>query len=337
MNNLNLEMSCEDFARLESLVSSLKQRNSVGQNYKYQNLSKLELEQKFMPIWLSWLRTGKLGGRPIGPRTIEIYNYYFKLFLRILPEEYTLPVISVDNFRLVLGEIQIERFSTRRNVYDSLMSATKFLIEHNEYTLEERSKLSKLKPRRFLPPKRPCINQEQLNEVITFIDLFKLGTSYSRLLNKTLVLFICNAGLRSFEVANLTLDDVDLTNCIINVRLGKGRKSRRVGVTQELRVILQEYLAVRLSKFHSRETFFVTGAGTPMSKHTIHQKLERLSKNFDFHFTPHALRRAFVTINVAKGRQLVYLQIACGHADITTTRSYCQTSEDEVLDAMRGW
>ena len=234
-----------------------------------------------MPIWLSWLRTGKLGGRPVGPRTIEIYDYYFKLFLKLLPEEYTLPVISVDNFRLVLGEIPIERYSTRRNVFDSLMSATKFLIEHGEYTLEERAKLSKIKPRRFLPPKRPCINQEQLNEVIKFIEVAKLGTSpYSRLLNKTLVLFICHAGLRSFEVANLTLEDVDLTNYVINVRLGKGRKNRRVGITQELRVILREYLEMRLQKFSNRKTFFVTGTGTSMNKHTIHQKIERIAKNF---------------------------------------------------------
>ena len=74
-----------------------------------------------------------------------------------------------------------------------------------------------------------------------------------------------------------------------------------------------------------------------MTGDTIHQKIERVSKHFDFHFTPHALRRAFVTINVNKGRPLVHLQIACGHADITTTRSYCQTSEDEVLEAMQNW
>jgi hypothetical protein len=47
-------------------------------------------------------------------------------------------------------------------------------------------------------------------------------------------------------------------------------------------------------------------------------------------------RRIFQWI-LNNGRQLVHLQIACGHADITTTRSYCQTSQDEVLEAMRGW
>ena len=31
------------------------------------------------------------------------------------------------------------------------------------------------------------------------------------------------------------------------------------------------------------------------------------------------------------------LQIACGHSDIKTTRSYCQTSEDEVIQAMKTW
>jgi site-specific recombinase XerD len=52
---------------------------------------------------------------------------------------------------------------------------------------------------------------------------------------------------------------------------------------------------------------------------------------------PHALRRAFVTINVKKGRPLRYLQIACGHNSIVTTETYCQTQEQEVVDAMKEW
>ncbi|MFN7309842.1 MAG: tyrosine-type recombinase/integrase [Vampirovibrionales bacterium] len=62
---------------------------------------------------------------------------------------------------------------------------------------------------------------------------------------------------------------------------------------------------------------------------------------FSFHVylcvTTHAMRRAFVTINANKGRSLVMLQMACGHADIKTTRDYCRTSEQEMVKAMQEW
>jgi site-specific recombinase XerD len=49
------------------------------------------------------------------------------------------------------------------------------------------------------------------------------------------------------------------------------------------------------------------------------------------------MRPAFVTINANKGRSLVMLQMACGHADIKTTRDYCRTSEQEMDKAMQEW
>jgi site-specific recombinase XerD len=332
-----LHISTEDLTNLEKLVTNLLRKNRPTKKLKYQNLSIEQVQSKLIPIWLSWVRTGKLGGRLAGPRMIEIYDYYFNYFLNLLPKRSKPPIVSADNFRYIIGKIPVEKFSTRNNVYGALMSVSKFLIEHDEFTTEERSKLKELKPRRFFPPKRPCINEEQLNKVIEYLNQSREGSDYDRLLSKTLIIFIANTGLRAFEVANLTIQDVDLPSRVVSVINCKGRKNRKVGISQSLYQILCEYQKNRLLKFRNRKNFFLNRNGTPMNRDTIHQKIERVANNFDFHFSLHSLRRAFVSINVAKGRHLVYLQIACGHADITTTRSYCQTSQDEVLEAMKCW
>jgi integrase/recombinase XerD len=332
-----LSINSEDLAKLEAVVTKLLDKNQSKRKLKYQNLNIERIRSKLIRVWLEWVRTGKLGGRLAGPRMLEIYDYYFNYYLDLLPKKTEAPLVTVENFRYVLGKIPVEKYSTRNNVYGSLMSITKFLIVHNEFSLEERNKLKELKPRRFFPAKRPCINQQQLDQVLQFLSTSRLGNDYDRLLSKTLILFIANTGLRAFEVANLNLHDVDLESKVIQVINGKGRKSRKVGITKDLYGTLVEYKEKRLKIYRNRQSFFLNRHGTAMNRDTIHQKIERVAKNFDFHFTPHALRRSFVTINVAKGRQLVYLQIACGHADITTTRSYCQTSEDEVLEAMKRW
>lgn len=303
---------------------------------KARDLGKNEIKSEWVPDWLDWVKTGKLNGKATSDRMIEIYDYYFNYYLKLLPPRPSLPVISISNFRNVLGKIPVEKYSTRANVFSALMSISKYLIEKSLFTTEAREEFKKLRPRRYLPAKRPCINEDQLQQVLAYLDSSKLGGYYNRLLSKTLILFIARTGLRASEVANLNLHDVNLESGIISVIHGKGRKNRKVGVCTELKLLLEEYLRVRLERF-SGSRFFINAAGGSMTANTIHQKIERVSQHFDFHFTPHALRRAFVTINVNNGRQLVHLQIACGHADITTTRSYCQTSQDEVLEAMRGW
>jgi site-specific recombinase XerD len=74
-----------------------------------------------------------------------------------------------------------------------------------------------------------------------------------------------------------------------------------------------------------------------MDRHGIQQRIQRLGLQANIAVNPHALRRAFVTINANQGKPLVMLQMACGHNDIATTRSYCMTTEDEVVLAMADW
>jgi site-specific recombinase XerD len=74
-----------------------------------------------------------------------------------------------------------------------------------------------------------------------------------------------------------------------------------------------------------------------MRKDGVYQRVRRIGDKAGVQTASHALRRAFVTLNANKGRSLVMLQMACGHADIKTTRDYCRTSEQELIEAMKGW
>lgn len=74
-----------------------------------------------------------------------------------------------------------------------------------------------------------------------------------------------------------------------------------------------------------------------MARDGLLNRIRKLGQKIGIPVSPHSLRRAFVTINANKGRSLVMLQMACGHSDIKTTRSYCKTTEDEMIQAMKGW
>lgn len=289
--------------------------------------------------WLNWCATGKLGGKPIAERTIEIYDYYFELYLKKLGKYAPKPIISVKNLREVLGSINVKSHSTKINIYHSIISFTKYMLKNQ--MLDDKSfiaELKELKPRRLFPPKKLVISERDLNRLIDFIDKNRnYNNNYDRLLSKTLIVFLANTGLRASECCKLKLEDIDLINRLVQVKLGKGKKNRVVGLNQRATDSLIEFLEVRFKHFSNKEYCFLSGIGTLFDNKSLCKKIKRLGRQIGVDISTHALRRSFVTINVNHGKPLVHLQIACGHADITTTRNYCMTSQDEVVEAMKGW
>jgi site-specific recombinase XerD len=113
------------------------------------------------------------------------------------------------------------------------------------------------------------------------------------------------------------------------------KKSCPVGIQIKVIEALHSYLAYRPKV--KEEWLLINRNGNRMDRFGIRNRLNRLGERTKVKVTPHALRRAFVRFNVNKGRPLVMLQIACGHNDIATIRSYCMTTEDETIEAMQAW
>jgi integrase len=309
-----------------------------GQASKYTSLAKemsLADLREAIPIWLEWNEAGKISGKPVSKRTTEINQYYFELYLKGLDKYPEKPIISINNLRTVLGTYRPENFATKRNIYEAVMSITRYLIEIKEFTNEDREGLKKLKPRRFLPAKKTCLTESQLNQLIASIDSLK-NTDKEKIVLKALIIFLANTGLRASECCNLKDEDVDLENGTIKVVLGKGNKNRIVGINSDTKKALIDYIKVR--KQSNYPNFFINKCGSPMTPDRLNHRLAYLTKRIGLKgISPHSLRRTFVTINAGKGKPLNHLRIACGHSSLSTTQGYCMTSQDEVVDAMKGW
>lgn len=289
--------------------------------------------------WNEWCLTGKLTGKPLSTRTVEIYQGCFELYLKKLGPRPPKPLVSVENIRTVLGNIPIESFSTRRNTYDSLRSFCKFLIEKDLLKEEVRDKIKKLKPRRFLPPKKTSLNKDQIDKLIQQIDQVWCYTNYDKATSKAIITLLVGCGLRNSEACNLKLKEVDFESRTIFINLGKGNKNRRVGIPQNVFDAMFEYLKLRLEKFKDMkfDNFFLNRNGEPFNNKVIARKVSRLAKAAELDITPHGLRRSFASLYSASGKPLNHLRIALGHADLSTTQEYIMTTESEVVESMREW
>ncbi len=288
--------------------------------------------------WLDWCAKGKLNGRSIAPRTIEIYTLYFEQFLTKLGKYPPKPILSVNNVRNVLGSIPVKSYSTKRNIFDALMSFSKYLIEVELLDKDFRDKLKILRPKRFLPARKTSLSSKQLEQLIQAIDDFRCGSSFQdKLTTKTIIITLASTGLRSAELCKLQLRDLDLPNKKIFVRLGKGNKNRAIGINEECYQALMWYMNYRLNFDTENENVFLGRNLLPYDNKSLAKKIGRLAKKANLDISPHGLRRTFASINSAKGRPLNHLRIALGHSNLSTTQSYIMTTEDEVIEAMWEW
>jgi integrase/recombinase XerD len=270
--------------------------------------------------WIDAMRFGLMGGRPFSEISVRTYAYYTEWFL----EQYG--SISVEHLKKALLAIPIEHFAKRLKLFQSLTCFAKYLVQ--EGALDEAYLVAskKFKPRRHLPERKITVDQKGLD---------KLMEACQTPLERLIVVLLSQTGLRVSEAANLCLEDIDFENRFLRVKLAKWGKTRRVGLQTSVISAIQTYMAFRPKV--EEDWLFINRNGERMNRYGIRNRLDRIGARVEVKVTPHALRRAFVTLNANKGRPLVMLQIACGHNDIATTRSYCMTSEDETIEAMQAW
>lgn len=275
---------------------------------------------EYLRGWEDAMRFGLMGGRPFTEISVRTYTYYTEWFLN----QYD--CLSVENLKKALLAIPIEHFGKRSKLFQSLNSFAKYLIQEKAMDETYLADVKTFKPRRHLPVRKTTVDQKGLDKLLEVCQ---------SPLERLIIILLSQTGLRVSEAASLCLEDIDFEDRFLRVKLAKWGKTRRVGLSTGVIVAIQVYLAFRPKV--EEDWLLINRNGERMNRYGIRSRLERIGERAKVKVTPHALRRAFVTLNANKGRPLVMLQIACGHNDIATTRSYCMTTEDETIEAMQAW
>jgi site-specific recombinase XerD len=139
------------------------------------------------------------------------------------------------------------------------------------------------------------------------------------------------AGLRCAEICALDLEDIDLTQGKLTVEEGKGRKQRQIYLSAEVLVILKHWMAIRnetegplftrirRNGIATQERLSASGLTYSLKKLQQHAKVKP--------FTPHDLRRSFITHLLEKGVDLNIVRQLAGHSDVSTTVRYDKRDE----------
>jgi site-specific recombinase XerD len=147
------------------------------------------------------------------------------------------------------------------------------------------------------------------------------------------------AGLREGEVADLELQDIEISDRKgkIVIRKGKGWKNRSVPLNNDARCVLNEWIKIR----PSGQKLFIGKQGKPLGVRGIQRRVKEIAIQAKLeHITPHQLRHTFckrmIDANGAilgDGALVVVAELA-GHASLDTTRRYVQPGNDDLTAAL---
>lgn len=140
-----------------------------------------------------------------------------------------------------------------------------------------------------------------------------------------IVLTLCGTGLRAGELVKL--ERGDYYNGILTVRQGKGRKYREIHVADAVDKAIRAWLKVSADEADSALFMRIHRSGKvasqPLTTTGLTGILAELQQTTGIaRFTPHDMRRTFITRLLEQGVDINTVRQLAGHSDISTTTGY---------------
>ncbi len=269
-------------------------------------------------------------------RTVETYCYNTNRFLNFLEKYYP----RIKSLEKVTKEIVLDyqkylvNYKNRKG--EPLSNQTQilrlivirlfffFLLKHDLILKNPASSLT-------LPREEHKITRNILteNEVLSLLENLKLTDPVS-IRNRAIVELFYGCGVRTTELCNLKVYDVDLKEQTVIIVKGKGNKSRVVPIGQYASYYIQLYLEkarkyMLKGKRNDPGYLFLSQRGNPFNNTTINKSVMRsVAKKLDKkkYLSCYSFRRSVASHLLAGNVDITSIAKLLGHSSLRTTQRY---------------
>tara|TARA_R110001583_G_scaffold158496_1_gene310421 strand:+ start:476 stop:1369 length:894 start_codon:yes stop_codon:yes gene_type:complete len=168
------------------------------------------------------------------------------------------------------------------------------------------------------------LSQAEMTCLFSTCDNFNHPAKGAR--EKALLLIGIGAGLRCSEICSLNLIDLDGQQGLLRVMEGKGRKQRQIYLAGSVQTAINAWLQQRGSEPGALFTTIRKGGVIThqrLSSSGLSHAIRALQQQAKIAaFTPHDMRRTFITQLLEDGVDLNTVRQLAGHSDVSTTTRY---------------
>jgi integrase/recombinase XerD len=256
-----------------------------------------------------------LQSRRYSPNSIKTYTDALHIFLKFF---YHKPVGEITNNDIITFNneyILKNKFSA--SYQNQIVNALKLffgIVENKQLNVELIHR-----------PKR----EKALPNVLSKAEVKSILESINNIKHKAMLSLIYSCGLRSSELINLKIGDVDSKRNLLLIKNAKGKKDRIAPLSDKTILLLREYF-----KVHQPEKYLFEGQtkGEPYDARSLQLVLKSALQKTKIKrpVTLHWLRHSYATHLLEAGTDLRYIQEILGHKSSKTTEIYTHVSTRSI-------
>ena len=178
-------------------------------------------------------------------------------------------------------------------------------------------------------PKAP----QRLPSILSVEEMARLIEAADGLYHRTMVMMLYSTGMRSAELLQLQVADIDSRRMLIHIRQGKGGRDRYVPLSPTLLATLRVYY-----RWMRPQTWLFPGtvhnwrADKPITKRVLWDAVVSAATRAGFRkrVSPHLIRHSYATHLLESGADLRTIQLLLGHVNIRHTALYLHLSQKHL-------
>jgi len=178
-------------------------------------------------------------------------------------------------------------------------------------------------------PKAP----QRLPSILSVEEMGRLIEAADGLYHRTMLMVLYSTGMRSAELLQLHVADIDSRRMLIHIRHGKGGRDRYVPLSPTLLETLRAYYRwMRPKTWLFPGTVHNWRADKPITKRVLWHAVVLAAERADLRkrVSPHVIRHSYATHLLERGADLRTIQLLLGHVNIRHTALYLHLSQKHL-------
>lgn len=168
----------------------------------------------------------------------------------------------------------------------------------------------------------------EIKKPFSEVEIDALRSACENERERALIEFLLSSGVRVEELSEMEIDDIDLARMSVEVKHGKGNKSRVTYMSSICSSHMRAYLNGRKD---DKTSLFLNKNKGKLLPGGIRYVLNTIADRAGVENThPHRFRRTFATNLAARGMDIQEIQRLMGHSKIDTTMRYINVDDTRV-------